>query len=118
MFRLIVIAVFLVQLQFLMNFVKTEHIVRRSAVNALFAQSVYNDLDLRFKSKFVFEEIYDVKENYDCLSECNYNRSCRFGYFLNSVCYLCNVTAQIYQISFLDTPGKKSPDGTLFQRIR
>ena len=102
----------------IINNVKSVHVVRRSNVSSEFSQLIYQDLDIRHKEKFMFLQIEEVVENYDCLSECNFEKLCRFGYFLNSICYICNKSAENYLIDFRNTPGKKATDGTLFRRTK
>ena len=100
------------------NVIKAVHVVRYNAESSHFKWLHYNDLDLAFKDKYMLEEIPEVLNDGNCLSECNYVRVCRYGYFLNSVCYICNKTAEDYLIDWTKIEGKKQADGVLYKRIR
>ena len=108
----------------MMNAIGTVHVVKYSAEPSQFSDMHYHDLDLKFKDKYTFYDISEVWLTDDhCLTECNYQKFCRYGYFFNSVCYICNKSAEDYMLDWRTTLGadgqkKKAADGKLWRRNR
>ena len=98
--------------------IRSEHIVRRSNESSLFDDMKVMDLDLSQKTKYTFLEIAEVGKPTDCLHECNYEKLCRYGYFLQSICYICNITAENYLIDRRKRTEKTVADGKLYRRVR
>ena len=95
-----------------------QRIVRFNKEPIDFLDVHYHDLDVNRKDEYVIVEIEQVSTHFHCLKECYYEKyRCQFSYFIQSVCFVCNQTAQDFFIDFRDSPGKSKTNGRLFKRI-
>ena len=94
----------------------TVSVLRYKSEHTEFQNLVYKDLILKFKHKYTLFENAQVISDINCLSECNFYSYCIYSYFHNSICYICNKSAENYVVDWRKLPGKREADGKLWRK--